>query len=109
MGEGRLPEPIETAAFRIVQQALTNTARHARAKNVQVILRLDVRALELAVIDDGTGFDVREARVRSQAGESLGLVDMEELASLAGGSLTITSTPGRGSTVRVRFPMNLDQ
>lgn len=109
MGEGRLPEAVETAGFRIVQQGLTNIARHARAKHVQVMLRRDARNVELLVIDDGVGFDVREARARSQAGDSLGLVDMAELASLAGGSLTITSTLGEGSTVRARFPMNSHQ
>jgi NO-binding membrane sensor protein with MHYT domain len=109
LGEGRLPEPIETAGFRIVQQALINVARHARAKNVRVILRRDARTVELVVIDDGIGFAVRDARARSQAGESLGLVDMAELAALAGGSLTITSKPGGGSTVRVRVPMNSHQ
>lgn len=106
LGEGRLPENIETAGFRIVQQALTNVARHARAKNVRVILLREARAVELEVIDDGVGFDVRAARLRSQAGESLGLVDMTELASLAGGSLIITSVESGGSTIRVRFPMN---
>jgi signal transduction histidine kinase len=109
LGEGRLSEPIETAGFRIVQQGLTNVARHARAKHVQVTLRRDARGVELMVNDDGIGFDVREARARSQAGDSLGLIDMAELASLAGGSLTITSTLGEGSTVRARFPMNLRQ
>jgi signal transduction histidine kinase len=73
---------------------------------VRVILLREARAVELVVIDDGVGFDVRHARMRSQAGESLGLVDMTELASLAGGSLIITSVEGGGSTIRVRFPVN---
>jgi signal transduction histidine kinase len=105
LGDGRLPEAIETAAFRIVQQALTNIARHAHAKRVNIILHRDGRAVELKVSDDGIGFDVREARTRSQAGESLGLVDMTELAHMVGGVLTVTSMEGKGSTVQVRFPV----
>jgi signal transduction histidine kinase len=104
--EGRLPEAIETAAFRIVQQALTNIARHARAKNVNIVLRRDPQTVELAISDDGIGFDVRDARTRSQAGESLGLVDMTELAHMVGGVLSVMSTEGKGSTVRVQFPVN---
>ena len=106
LGESRLPEAIETAGFRIVEQALTNIARHAQAKTVHIELRRDPRAVEILVSDDGIGFDVRGARTRSQAGESLGLVDMSELAYMAGGILTVTSTEGSGSTVRVQFPVN---
>jgi NO-binding membrane sensor protein with MHYT domain len=105
LGEDRLPEAVETAGFRIVQQALINIARHARARNVQIALHRHPRAVDLAVVDDGIGFDVRDARRRSQAGESLGLLDMTELAKLAGGILTIASAQGRGTTVRVRFPL----
>jgi signal transduction histidine kinase len=106
VGERRLPEPIETAGFRIVQQALTNIARHARATNVIIALRRNARTIELTITDDGVGFDVRHARLRSQAGESLGLLDMTELADMAGGTLSITSTERGGSTVRVRFPVD---
>jgi signal transduction histidine kinase len=106
LGDGRLPEPVETAGFRIVQQALTNIARHAQAKTVQIELRRDPKSVELAVVDDGIGFDVGDARTRAQAGESLGLVHMMELAYMAGGIIVITSAKGSGSTVRVSFPLN---
>jgi len=106
LGEGRLPEPIETAGFRIVQQALTNIARHADAKHVRINLSRQPGRVELSVADDGIGFDVRDARTRSQAGASLGLVDMTELAHMAGGVLTITSAEGKGSTVRVQFSLD---
>jgi len=106
LGEGRLPEPIETAGFRIVQQALTNIARHADAKHVRINLCRQPGRVELSVADDGIGFDVRDARTRSQAGESLGLVDMTELAHMAGGVLTVSSAQGKGSTVRVQFPLD---
>jgi len=106
LGDGRLPEPVETAGFRIVQQALTNIARHAQATKVQIVLRQDQKGVELAVIDDGIGFDVGDARMRAQAGESLGLVHMMELAYMGGGIIVITSAKGSGSTVRVHFPLN---
>jgi signal transduction histidine kinase len=106
LGKGRLPEPVETAGFRIVQQALTNIARHAQAKKVQIVLRQDSRSVELAVIDDGIGFDVGDARMRAHAGESLGLVHMMELAYMAGGIIVMTSAKGSGSTVRASFPLN---
>jgi signal transduction histidine kinase len=101
----RLPESIETAGFRIIQQALTNIARHANARRVMITLVRDPHELELTVNDDGSGFDVAAARARAEAGESLGLLDMREMASLAGGTLSLTSSVGRGATVRARFPI----
>jgi NO-binding membrane sensor protein with MHYT domain len=105
LGDRRLPEAIETAGFRLIQQALTNIARHSKAKHVRILLRRGEREVELTVTDDGIGFDVRNAQIRAHAGESLGLVDMTELANLAGGSLTINSAEGKGSMVRARFPL----
>jgi signal transduction histidine kinase len=105
LGDERLPEPIETAAFRIVRHALTNIARHARAKNVHIAMRRDPRAVELVIEDDGIGFDVPAAKARSQAGESLGLVEMAEIAYMAGALLTLSSTEGKGTTVRAQFPL----
>jgi two-component system sensor histidine kinase DegS len=60
--------------------------------------------VELAVRDDGAGFDVPEARRRAATGASLGLMTMEERVSLAGGTFSIESASGRGTTVRARFP-----
>jgi len=106
LGDERLPEPIETAAFRIVRHALTNIARHAHAKNVHIAMRREPDAVELVIEDDGIGFDVPAAKARSQAGESLGLVEMAEIAYMAGALLTLTSTEGKGTTVRAQFPLN---
>ncbi|MGH7569264.1 MAG: PAS domain S-box protein [Gemmatimonadales bacterium] len=103
--EPRLPPTVETACFRVTQEALTNVARHARARRVTVTVRARDAELELAVRDDGVGFDVRAARERAAAGASLGLLGMEELASLAGGRLTIDSTPGQGTAILARFPL----
>jgi PAS domain S-box-containing protein len=100
----RLPEYLETACFRIAQEALTNVARHAAARRVMVALRYQEGWVELIVRDDGSGFDPPTVRARAVQGASLGLLSMEERAELAGGTLTISAAPGQGTTVRARFP-----
>lgn len=90
---------IETACFRIAQEALTNVVRHARAAAVTLTLQRENGAILLAVRDDGRGFDPAHA-----ADASLGLLGMQERAELAGGRLEIESAPGRGATVRARLP-----
>jgi two-component system sensor histidine kinase UhpB len=102
---GTLAQEIEAAGFRIAQEALTNVARHAHAGTVWIRLRRSQDRLELVVRDDGRGFDVEDARRRADAGASLGLAGMQERASLAGGQLEIESGAGRGTRVRVRFPL----
>jgi len=96
---------VETACFRLVQEALTNAARHAQAQNVQIRLRAGPHSVEVLVHDDGTGFDVAAARERAAAGASLGLLGMQERVSLAGGQLEIESGEGRGTTVRAHLPI----
>lgn len=100
----RLDAGVATASFRVVQEALTNVARHAAAKNVWLTLRRSNGTLELVVRDDGHGFDVEAASARAAHGASLGLIGMEERVSLAGGSLSIVSAPATGAEVRARFP-----
>jgi signal transduction histidine kinase len=95
----RAPSEIETACFRIVQEALSNVARHARARHVEVTLMTENLALEVTVRDDGVGFSVERLRT------GLGLVGMDERAELAGGRLDIESAPGAGTTLRARFPL----
>ena len=95
----RAPVEIETACFRIVQEALSNVARHAHARNIEVTLTAHDDALEVTVRDDGVGFNVERQR------GGLGLVGMSERAELVGGSLDIESVPGAGTTVRARFPL----
>lgn len=105
VGAERLPADVETAGFRFVQEALTNVARHADARNVRVALTRLPSRLEIAVTDDGKGFDVREAQTRARAGESLGLLGITELTTLAEGELAIASAPGEGTTLRADFPL----
>jgi signal transduction histidine kinase len=97
--DARAPVEIETACFRIVQEALSNVARHARARHVEVTLTARDVALEVTVSDDGVGFNVERLRT------GLGLVGMGERADFAGGRLDIESAPGAGTTLRARFPL----
>ncbi len=101
----RLRPEAETALYRIVQEALTNVARHAGATNVNVLLeRRDGHAV-LVVEDDGRGFDVDGVRGAGNPAEKLGLLGMEERAALVGGTLTIESRPGTGTAVFVEVPV----
>jgi signal transduction histidine kinase len=88
---------IEAACFRVAQEALTNVSRHAHASRVDIRWR---QSLELEIRDDGRGFE--PALAWKQA--SLGLAGMRERVSLAGGRFTITSRPGAGTAIGVRFP-----
>ena len=103
----RLPAHIETTIYRIVQEALTNVLKHARATRVGVIVeRRDNHALVI-VEDNGLGFD--PVPVQEQvAGKRLGLIGMNERAALAGGELRIESSPGNGTTIFVRIPLAMN-
>jgi two-component system NarL family sensor kinase len=103
----RLPSPLplapaaEVGLLRIVQEALSNAARHSGATTVDVAVARRDGALELTVQDDGCGFD---AEVGPQPG-SFGLVGMNERARLAGGSLEVSTAPGHGTRVTARLPL----
>jgi signal transduction histidine kinase len=97
-----IPHEIALALFRIAQEALRNAAQHGRAKNIEVSLRAMDDGLQLAISDDGTGFYAEKMR----GPFSLGLLSMQERASLVGGELDIESEPGRGTTVVAWVPLN---
>ena len=101
----RLDPAVETACFRIVQEAMTNALRHAEASHLAVALRVVTGELVLSVRDDGRGFDLAAAAGRAARGESAGLSGMEERAQLAGGRLEMNTAPGRGTEVRALFPL----
>ena len=100
-----VPKEIETACFRVAQEALTNVARHANARLVTVELRQNEKDLKLTVSDDGIGFDFKSAQERAVWGESFGLLGMQERVILAGGTIEIESMPAKGTEVRVCFPL----
>jgi PAS domain S-box-containing protein len=101
--EGRRFAPeVETAAYRIVQEALTNVARHAGVSEVAVRLWADQETLGVQIEDQGTGFDPEAALA---AGTTTGLAGMRERAVLLGGQLTVESVPGAGTRVTAQWPL----
>lgn len=90
-------------AVAVLQEALTNIDRHARAEHVHVTLVSDRGEGVLEIRDDGRGF--ASGNGQKEAGGHYGLVGMRERAARAGGSVTVTSVPGRGTTVRAAFPL----
>jgi len=102
---GRLPSEMETALYRIVQEALTNVARHADAHSVSVLLEKRNASVKLIVEDDGHGFDVVDV-MSTHSRDRLGLYGMRERASLLGGTLTIESS-GKGTAIFVEIPLNV--
>jgi signal transduction histidine kinase len=103
--EQRLDPFIETECFRVAQEALTNVVRHSEAHTVAVHLSHNNGHLHLSVRDDGAGFEVGVLRERAVNGASLGLLSMEERATLAGGGIEYVSAPGKGTEVRAWFPL----
>jgi two-component system sensor histidine kinase UhpB len=105
----RLAADIETACFRVVQEALTNITRHAGAQQVEIWLGRQDDQVVLRIADDGRGFNLEEMRARAVAGESIGVLGMRERATLVGGELTIESTPGEGCTVQLTAPWRMHE
>jgi len=101
----RLDPMIETECFRVAQEALTNVVKHAKARTVIVELTRNDQQLHLSVRDDGVGFDVACLREKAVRGTSLGLLSMEERATLAGGGLQYHASPGEGTEVHAWFPL----
>jgi len=103
-----LSDQVETACFRVCQEALTNIIKHANAQNVWIHIDLQENQLQLRIRDDGKGFDPDRGNRQAMSGESFGLLGMQERATLAGGRLEIRSAPGQGAEVRVWFPVKQD-
>jgi signal transduction histidine kinase len=102
----RLPTEIETIIFRIIQEALTNIAKHARAGQATVQLHFNPATVEIEVKDDGRGFEpTRILRPGNNRHQGWGVLGMQERASLVGGTCTIESEPGVGTTVYVEIPL----
>ncbi|PSR15225.1 hypothetical protein C8255_23220 [filamentous cyanobacterium CCP3] len=96
---------LETACFRIVQEALTNIVRHAQATTVTVTLAATADTLELSIEDDGIGFDMQRVHQSIAQGSSLGLLGMQERGILADGQVTIASAPEQGTTIYLTAPL----
>ena len=100
----RLPEDVETNLYRITQEALNNIAKHAEAKNVNVVIERRKDEIVLIIEDDGIGFEPTEIEPERESGKGLGLVGMRERAAIVGGALEIESAPGKGTTIFARVP-----
>jgi signal transduction histidine kinase len=104
-GEARLLSPtLEVSAYRVIQEALTNTRKHSRATAASVRLRYGITELEVEVLDDGPGWEAEQAG--GQVGH--GLIGMRERAALHGGHLRAGPRPGGGFAVHASFPLNSD-
>ena len=93
-----LPEEHKTCVYRVVQEAIYNSSRHARAKSVHVEVRREEQRVRFTVRDDGAGFDTRSVR-------GLGMLGMEERVRRLGGRIDIDSQSGRGTTIRAEIPL----
>jgi PAS domain S-box-containing protein len=98
----RLPPALESVLFRIVQEALTNCAKHSRAKSFQVMLRLGGAPVSLTVSDDGIGFDP-DSLGKTTHTSGLGILTMREMAEFSGGKFILESVPGKGTRITVEI------
>jgi two-component system CheB/CheR fusion protein len=105
--DDRLSVENETVVYRVVQEALTNIAKHARASSVSILLEWRSDQVSLIVEDDGIGFDVEQSFGTQQKG--VGLIGMRERVILVGGAVEIESTAGSGTTVAVRIPFGMPE
>jgi PAS domain S-box-containing protein len=101
MDKDRLTPEIETALYRIAQEALNNIAKHARATHVAIVLERRADQISLIIEDDGVGFDLQQ--VFSANDKGVGLIGMRERAALVGGTIEIESQPHVGATIVVRI------
>jgi signal transduction histidine kinase len=102
--EKPITEPIKIATFRIMQEALNNTIKHAGATSVFVQLSFESDHIHISMRDDGNGFDPDLVEMRQTSRPSLGLAGMRERASLLGGTVSLQSGPGQGTLIEARIP-----
>ncbi len=100
LGDERLPDDVETALYRIVQEALTNVVKHAGAAHVSVVLTRKRESVAVMIEDDGRGFHASEV-----SADGLGLLGMRERVQLLDGTLELDPTPGAGTTLIVELPL----
>ena len=105
LGDQRLPSQIETALYRVAQEALTNVRKHAGRARVAVMLERDEDSIRLQVRDWGRGFDEAGRKARAGPGERVGLLSMQERVALLHGRCSVTSHAGEGTQVLAVVPL----
>jgi signal transduction histidine kinase len=105
IGDQRLPSPVETALFRVAQEALTNIRKHAGRARVAVTLEHHAASVRLEVRDWGRGFDAASQRERPRPGERVGLLGMQERVALLQGRFAVIGRPGEGTQVIAEVPL----
>lgn len=103
-GVEEVPASLNTAAFRVVQEAVSNALRHSGARTIAVALNQEAGRLTIVIEDDGVGFDPAEVAKRARRGEHLGLLGMTERVRGAGGTVEFQARPGGGSRIFVVLP-----
>jgi chemotaxis family two-component system sensor kinase Cph1 len=101
----RLGHSVETTLYRVLQEAVTNIARHAEATRVAVLLDANEKEVSMIVEDNGRGFSANEANSDEKLPKRLGLLGIQERLSLVAGALEVESAPGRGCTLYIRAPL----
>jgi PAS domain S-box-containing protein len=102
-----LSQDLETLAYRVVQEALSNAGKHAQASRTSVHVGADGSQLRVEISDDGVGFDSQRTREYLRMGR-VGLASMRERVELASGTFTVHATPGKGTTVTATLPIDLE-
>ena len=101
----RLPGDIELTLYRILQEALQNVGLHARARHVKVNLTMKGNIVQLVIHDDGISFDPDQPPARRKKNGHLGLLGLHERAAYVGGTLSVESEPGKGTTITAKIPL----
>jgi signal transduction histidine kinase/ligand-binding sensor domain-containing protein len=101
-----IPAGLDMTIFRVVQEAISNVLRHARATTIRVVLQHEPASLRLLIEDDGIGFDPEAVNQRVKRGEHLGLLGMTERVTNSGGTIRLDSRVGAGSRIEIQIPLS---
>jgi len=102
--EDNVPDPLKTIIYRVLQEALNNVVKHSKADRVRLSLRKGDGTVELAIEDNGQGFDVEDVLSVESSKRGIGVSSMKERTELSGGSFAIESVKGTGTTIRSSWP-----
>jgi signal transduction histidine kinase len=105
--ENEVANSVKTVIYRIMQEALNNVSKHSKANLVNLTLQKEEGKIEFIIQDHGRGFDVNAAYSLKSSEKGLGLAGMKERTYLSGGSMSIESTPGAGTTIRASWPLSV--